>query len=160
MLIIEYCMYELIIKMHHGKYILLFLITIGQDFSQEMWPLCFLSCVSIVLLLIYAADGPFILSRALFVRLLFTKYFPSKWVPGGKCFVSVSSVLFQTLSPFTSLRFVNAALLVLSKGLTCGCPRQEHIIELRPGFRHQNVQVCPDHFLSSFWAPRRPLIWL
>lgn len=74
-----------------------------------------------------------------YLFIFFYKMFPSEWVPGGKCFVSVSSVLSQTLSPFSPYRFVNAALLVLSKGLTCGCPRQEHIIEWRPGFRHQQI---------------------
>lgn len=94
---------------------------------------------TIRLLIIYAPNDPSILTIGLFVPFSFYKMFPSEWVPGGKRIASVSSVLFQTLSPFSAYRFVNAALLVLSKGLTCGCPPQEHIIELRPGFRHQRI---------------------
>lgn len=110
--------------------------TIGRDLFQKMWLWCFLHdwfTYYICRRWLHPPQQRLICSSSLY------KMFPSKWVPGGKYFVPVSSVLSQTLSPFSPYRFVNAALLVLSKGLTCGCPRQEHIIEWRPGFRHQQI---------------------
>lgn len=123
---------------NNAKNTLLFL------YTQLLEEICSRRCglgvsSTIRLLIIYAPNDPSILTIGLFVPFSFYKMFPSEWVPGGKHIASVSSVLFQTLSPFSAYRLVNAALLVLSKGLTCGCPPQEHIIELRPGFRHQQI---------------------
>lgn len=55
--------------MHHGKQILLLPFVFVYHWTR--FDLGVSS--TIVLLIMYAADGPFILSRALFVRLLFTK---------------------------------------------------------------------------------------